>query len=588
MADERLRREYLAKAFADPAPVQPDMESAGVATQDPASWLSPGTVRGSQMTWRGPMAVQPNMNPSWDPLNLGPASLDPLNLPRMQMETVQADAPPVADFRSKPAADDGRGLPYGFDIPQVMPRFGPMPTNDVVIPPSGAEQYGQSAIDAYDAPQEGLIDASSQTQLGYAESLGETDAMAQDIAFRQQAQAQAEQESRAFLEQQAKRLEAAQNMYSEALARGINPDRVFENGTVDRVEAALAIAVSGFAAGYMGLSENAALDTLNRIIDRDIEAQTRELQAKGDGASNMLSAYAQAFGNVQAAQQATRMSALDMAENRLRALQSRVRIPEEKTKLELLVGELNQKKTQLAVDLGNYIQNDAKQQFSARQAQIEAEMKRRQQVALQANQLNMQAQLKARFGSKYAEGIALGLKGKDLAEYLGASGEGEFKPKEMELKSQYGEAVNAIEEFQDVLRRIAAAPKVPSGIGASSTYLPDDAAQLLLSPVEADALRARRELESMVPRLLAKTQISDRDAATALRSIPGSLAGDERWREYINIASSRLRRQLLNLKAKVGPKIVQSFEKDKKLFLGGGEGVQGQQSALEAAKAGEE
>lgn len=94
------------------------------------------------------------------------------------------------------------------------------------------------------------------------------------------------------------------DQWAKAYGSGVvNPNRVWQNAsTGSKVSAAIGLILGGLGQGLTG-GPNQALQVIQNSIDRDIDAQKANLNKAG----NMLSFYMKKYGNMQAAESATRL-----------------------------------------------------------------------------------------------------------------------------------------------------------------------------------------------------------------------------------------------------------------------------------------
>jgi hypothetical protein len=123
-----------------------------------------------------------------------------------------------------------------------------------------------------------------------------------------------------------KHMEAAQIQYQKQISaidadnaklqkdiqeQKIDPNRLWNNAsTAGKISASIGIILGGIGAGLQGSNHNVALDLINKSIDRDIDAQKSELGKK----QGLLSMNMQKYHNATAAQAATRLQFLGMAQ----------------------------------------------------------------------------------------------------------------------------------------------------------------------------------------------------------------------------------------------------------------------------------
>lgn len=107
----------------------------------------------------------------------------------------------------------------------------------------------------------------------------------------------------------------------------VDPDRFYGGSVGKRVLAGIAIALGQFGAGLQGGGRNAALDIINKAIDDDIAAQKEGIQKLGMQASlqrQFMSDIRQRFADQDQAQLVQKAAAIEMAQNKIGQITSRV------------------------------------------------------------------------------------------------------------------------------------------------------------------------------------------------------------------------------------------------------------------------
>lgn len=105
-------------------------------------------------------------------------------------------------------------------------------------------------------------------------------------------------------------------LYQAAMNNKIDPNRVYNNmSTGNRVLASIAIILGG-AGGGSDPAKNAALQVINKAIDRDIDAQMKA----GDNARNLYQINLQKYRDVNSAMDATRLQMNAIAQGQLAGL----------------------------------------------------------------------------------------------------------------------------------------------------------------------------------------------------------------------------------------------------------------------------
>jgi len=123
----------------------------------------------------------------------------------------------------------------------------------------------------------------------------------------------------------------------------------FVNGTTSqKLAAGIAVALGGIGGALTGKGGNVGLDMINKVIDRDIDAQKfnieRDLMRKRAGmevSQNLLQDLHQQFGDKMHAETALRAIMLEKAKNQLDAIAGRYQAPEIKAKAQQLSAQLS-------------------------------------------------------------------------------------------------------------------------------------------------------------------------------------------------------------------------------------------------------
>lgn len=158
-------------------------------------------------------------------------------------------------------------------------------------------------------------------------------------------------------------LDAAVKKYSDAK---IKPLDVFQDAG-SGVMAAIAIAIAGFGQvlqmhGRRGVGPNAAMQALNRAIDRDIAIQKMNIEKDGktvDMRQNSLAYLYKRIGDMRIAEQAERSLLLNAAELSLREIQARYKSPIAIQKTQLMISQIQQQQAQQQIQFQNEVKKQA-------------------------------------------------------------------------------------------------------------------------------------------------------------------------------------------------------------------------------------
>lgn len=157
----------------------------------------------------------------------------------------------------------------------------------------------------YDTSNKGLQqEAAAQAERFKAEAK-----LQEDFARQQQEQQQVYEQKRAALDGE------LNHIYEQTKNGQIDPNRFWNNqSSGNRIMASVAVALGALGSAITG-GKNDALDVIQSQINRDIDAQKAELGQR----NNLLSFNLNRLGNLQAAEQATRLQQLSVVQAQLQA-----------------------------------------------------------------------------------------------------------------------------------------------------------------------------------------------------------------------------------------------------------------------------
>jgi hypothetical protein len=162
---------------------------------------------------------------------------------------------------------------------------------------------------------------------------------------RQHAAKEAEEQQRhaARLEEVNQRMEAQ----ADALAKSdVDPNRLFRNqDTGSQIAAGFAVGLGAVGAAMAGLKENPALVTIERAIERDIDAQKLDIEKKRASVSATASLYGQMmeqFRDSRVAREAARVLMYKATEMKLQKIAASTRSDEVRANAAQLLGQLRE------------------------------------------------------------------------------------------------------------------------------------------------------------------------------------------------------------------------------------------------------
>lgn len=139
----------------------------------------------------------------------------------------------------------------------------------------------------------------------------------------------------------------------EMMAGKVDPNRLWsEASTGAKIGAVIGMLFSGIGAGVTG-KENMAIANLNKMIDRDVEAQKANIQNK----QNLFSKYMAQLGDTRQAEAATRLHLLQGADVELKKAQAKAATPQAQAAFEKTKGELEKQKAAYTIELTKMMGN---------------------------------------------------------------------------------------------------------------------------------------------------------------------------------------------------------------------------------------
>lgn len=123
----------------------------------------------------------------------------------------------------------------------------------------------------------------------------------------------------------------------------VDPNRVFSGagGTFKLLGAAIGAAM-GAAGATLGRTDNFALTTINRAIDRDVAAQELEVRTKGENANNALQQFRMSTGSLEQAKAALKVSQLEMAKGQAMEFEAKYKSADAKANAQATIAGLDE------------------------------------------------------------------------------------------------------------------------------------------------------------------------------------------------------------------------------------------------------
>lgn len=198
-------------------------------------------------------------------------------------------------------------------------------------------------------------------------------------------------DARSYALQKRQGMEEASQMYADAVSRGIRPDRLFDSGRVNRVQAVINAGAAGAVDFYFngGQGGNKALELLDRMIDRDISVQEADIAAKGQNADNLLAQLQVALGDKEDAADTFRTMYLSLMEKEAQAAMTRTADAKQRSVLEAMLGQIQVAKSDLLL--------------SSEEKYLDRRLKADEENLQQRNALQMKAmEVRQKFGEQGA------------------------------------------------------------------------------------------------------------------------------------------------------------------------------------------
>lgn len=280
-----------------------------------------------------------------------PYGVDPSQVsPQMQAQMSASPSTPSGasgswDAPASPAqSGDGTKPTLASFSPTMAPKGADgapssAPSSDNTL--AGLQMSGLKGINsAFDSQQAGIAakaaaEGEAGTKSGQALDALNANLQKMDAQAQQRAQA-----SRADLD----------GMQKSIMDTKIDPNRFWNNlDTGQRVQAGIALALGGLAQGVSGGKvSNAAADTIQNSISRDIDSQKVDLGKKQTVYGNMLEKYK----DDRAADLATRSNAISVAQNQVQSILAKAQSPIAIANGKILMGQLDQTRAGLNTEFG--------------------------------------------------------------------------------------------------------------------------------------------------------------------------------------------------------------------------------------------
>jgi len=156
-------------------------------------------------------------------------------------------------------------------------------------------------------------------------------------------------DARSYAMQKREQMENASRMYADAVVSGINPDRLFDSGRLNRVQALINAGAAGAVDFYFnqGQGGNKTLEMIDRMVERDIALQEADIRNRGQHADNLLAQLQVALGDKEDAYEAFRSMYLSLMEKETQAAMTRTADAKQRSQLEVVLGGIQNAKADL-------------------------------------------------------------------------------------------------------------------------------------------------------------------------------------------------------------------------------------------------
>lgn len=208
-----------------------------------------------------------------------------------------------------------------------LPASTPMPSS-----PSGLSgKMGESSAS--------LMDAYNKQVAGHLAEADVAAKVAKEQATQLAANAKAQQELMASNDAKTKELDAERKAFVEDLKNGhVDPGRFMGNLSTDqKMSVSLGLALGGIGSTLAG-GPNQVMDFVNKLIDRDIDAQKADLGKR----ETLLSANLKQYGNLREATDMTRVMLLDHAKTTTEQIAAKNGGAMAKARAQVVIGQLEQ------------------------------------------------------------------------------------------------------------------------------------------------------------------------------------------------------------------------------------------------------
>ena len=216
---------------------------------------------------------------------------------------------------------------------------------------TGGNKWGPVIDETVARQAEGLRSASDQMSETYAQDAQVRDQLAA-LQGGLVAPAFDEKERAAKrAKKSAERLDQASKLYLDQVYQGLDPDRVFGPGRLNRATVLAASIGNGNQLYSTGVAAPDMLGLIERVVDRDLDLQQAEIDNRGQAANSLLAQLQVALGDKDMAADAFRLTWLDMIKSEMEAMVPRIADAQQRAAMVEKIGGLDQYRTEAQAKL---------------------------------------------------------------------------------------------------------------------------------------------------------------------------------------------------------------------------------------------
>lgn len=311
-------------------------------------------------------AAVPDPEPSPAPGPAAPAPGEPAPAPSQPgIASAAASGTPAPGQGIVPAsaAQSAVGAPPAPGANPIKLASDAMPTDPGTGMPGAIANLGK----AYELQQQGVAQEAQAGAKQAQREAGYLDEAQKQLQRQQDAALVAEHDRKKALDDQMKKIQSAADEASKTAS--IDPDRFYKNMSTGTK---IGFAVSAFLSAFAGNGGNAAIEMLQKSVDRDIDAQKQDFErAKGKVGlqQSIFGDMMQKFGDERQADAASRLAILNHVELQLKQAAAQYKSPQVQARAVQGMAVIEQQKQGLMVQAQQaYEVQQAKQRLSGASA----------------------------------------------------------------------------------------------------------------------------------------------------------------------------------------------------------------------------